>query len=87
MTFTLGLDIGLVMAKGVLLGILTVITVLPSMMLLFFKPIYRLGHRSFVPRFGGKVLGDEIGLPVTETGLVLPCGAACRWQNDGSPEV
>ena len=40
-----------------------------------------------VPRFGGKVLGDEIGLPVTETGLVLPCGAACRWQNDGSPEV
>lgn len=53
MTFTLGMDIGLVMAKGVLLGILTVITVLPSMMLLFFKPIYRLGHRSFVPRFGG----------------------------------
>lgn len=40
-----------------------------------------------VPHFGGKVLGDEIGLPVTETGLVLPCGAACRWQNDGSPEV
>ena len=51
MTFTLGLDIGLVMAKGVLLGILTVITVLPSMMLLFFKPIYRFGHRSVVPKF------------------------------------
>ncbi len=52
MTFTLGLDIGLVMAKGVLLGILTVITVLPSMILLFFKPIYRFGHRSFIPKFG-----------------------------------
>ena len=53
MTFTLGLDIGLVMAKGVLLGIVTVITVLPSMILLFFKPIYRLGHRNLVPHFGG----------------------------------
>ena len=52
MTFTLGLDIGLVMAKGVLLGILTVITVLPSMILLFYKPVYRFSHRSFIPRFG-----------------------------------
>ena len=52
MTFTLGLDIGLVMAKGVLLGIVSVITVLPSMLLLFQKPIYRFGHRSFVPQFG-----------------------------------
>ena len=31
-------------------------------------------------RFGGHVVADEIGLPVTETGLVLPCGAAGRWQ-------
>ena len=31
------------------------------------------------PRFGGTVQGDEIGLPVTNTGLTLPCGAACRW--------
>lgn len=35
-----------------------------------------------VPHFGGTVQGDEIGLPVTATGLVLPCGAACRWQNE-----
>lgn len=40
-----------------------------------------------VPRFGGTVCGDEIGLPVSATGLVLPCGAACRWQNSGNPEV
>ncbi len=32
------------------------------------------------PRFGGEVKGDEIGLPVSSTGLVLPCGAACRWE-------
>ena len=31
-------------------------------------------------RFGGHVVADEIGLPVAETGLVLPCGAAGRWQ-------
>ena len=31
-------------------------------------------------KFGGHVVSDEIGLPVTETDLVLPCGAAGRWQ-------
>ncbi len=30
-------------------------------------------------RFGGTVEADEIGLPVTDTGLVLPCGATGRW--------
>jgi len=30
-------------------------------------------------RFGGTIEADEIGLPVTSTGLVLPCGAAGRW--------
>lgn len=32
------------------------------------------------PRFGGTTVADEIGLPVTSNGLVLPCGASCRWQ-------
>ncbi|WP_099204796.1 class I SAM-dependent methyltransferase [Scatolibacter rhodanostii] len=31
-------------------------------------------------RFGGQVSADEIGLPVTETGLVLPCGSTAIWQ-------
>ena len=31
-------------------------------------------------RFGGKVSADEIGLPVKENGLVLPCGASGRWE-------
>ena len=30
-------------------------------------------------RFGGQVEAEEIGLPVTESGLVLPCGASGRW--------
>lgn len=29
---------------------------------------------------GGTVRAEEIGLPVTQTGLVLPCGAAGRWE-------
>lgn len=35
-----------------------------------------------VKRFGGHVESDEIGLPVTATGLVLPCGASGRWCRD-----
>lgn len=53
MTLTLGFDIGIVMAKGVVFGILTVVTVLPSMVLLLYKPIYRFRHKRFVPKFNG----------------------------------
>ena len=31
-------------------------------------------------RFGGKTMSDGIGLPVTSTGLILPCGASGRWE-------
>ena len=30
-------------------------------------------------KYGGKCAWDELGLPVTETGLALPCGATGRW--------
>ena len=33
-------------------------------------------------KFGGTVVSDEIGLPVTDSGLILPCGASGRWMND-----
>lgn len=35
---------------------------------------------SELQRFGGKVLADEIGLPVSSSGLALPCGASGRWE-------
>ena len=35
--------------------------------------------KTLCPRFGGKVEAEELGLPVTETGLYLPCGSAARW--------
>ena len=33
----------------------------------------------FTKKFGGSSEAQEIGLPVTDSGLTLPCGAACRW--------
>lgn len=35
------------------------------------------------PRCGGHTVSDELGLPVEDTGLVLPCGAAGRWVKEG----
>lgn len=42
---------------------------------------YMLGV-EIVPRFGGKVQAQEVGLPVARTGLVLPCGASGRWEGN-----
>ena len=36
-------------------------------------------NTAIVNQFGGKVEANEIGLPVTDSGLVLPCGASGRW--------
>lgn len=51
MTFTLGLDLGIVMAKGVVIGVICCVTVLPSMILIFDKPIEKTCHRSLLPKF------------------------------------
>lgn len=49
MRLLLGRDIGIVMAKGVVLGVATVILVLPALLLLFDEPIGRYTHRTFLP--------------------------------------
>lgn len=51
MHLKLGFDIGFVMAKGVVFGILTVVFVLPSIVLIFEKQILKYRHRSFIPNF------------------------------------
>lgn len=50
MTFTLGRDLGIVMAKGVLLGVLSCVTILPSMILVLDKPLAKTMHRSLIPK-------------------------------------
>ena len=51
MTFTLGLDLGVVMAKGVVCGVIACVTVLPAMILIFDTAIAKTSHKEFMPSF------------------------------------
>lgn len=52
MSFTLGRDLGIVMAKGVILGVIGCVTVLPSLILVLDKPLQKTKHRSLIPNMG-----------------------------------
>ena len=49
MSFTMGRDLGVVMAKGVILGVLGSVTVLPAMILVLDKPLQKTKHRALIP--------------------------------------
>lgn len=49
MTFTLGRDLGIVMAKGVIFGVIGCVTILPSLILVLDKPLEKTMHRSLIP--------------------------------------
>lgn len=49
MSFTLGMDLGIVMAKGVLFGVVGCVTILPSMILIFDKAISKTRHKALIP--------------------------------------
>lgn len=51
MSFTLGLDLGIVMAKGVICGVIACITILPAMILIFDRAIAKTTHRAILPKF------------------------------------
>lgn len=51
MNLTLGVDIGLVMAKGVLIGVICVITVFPALLLVFDKQVEKTKHKELLPKF------------------------------------
>ncbi len=51
MSFTLGLDLGIVMAKGVIIGVICCVTILPSMILCFDKALTKTSHRPLIPDF------------------------------------
>ncbi|MDO5383131.1 MAG: MMPL family transporter [Eubacteriales bacterium] len=52
MSFTLGLDLGVVMAKGVVLGVIGCVTILPSMILTFDRALEKTMHKEIMPNFG-----------------------------------
>lgn len=49
MSFTLGRDLGIVMAKGVVFGVISCVTILPSLILIFDKAIQKTTHRAIIP--------------------------------------
>ena len=64
MTFTLGRDLGIVMAKGVILGVIGCVTVLPSMILVLDKPLHATRHRPLLPDMNGLARGVVKIFPV-----------------------
>lgn len=64
MSFTLGKDLGIVMAKGVLLGVIGCVTVLPSLILVLDKPLQKTKHRSILPKMNGLARGVTKVFPV-----------------------
>jgi len=53
MSYTMGRDLGLVMAKGVLLGVISCITTLPALILIFDKALEKTRHKTIIPRMAG----------------------------------
>ena len=71
MSFTLGKDLGLVMAKGVLLGVLGCVTLLPSLILLLDRPLQRTRHRPLIRNADGFAKGIVKAFPVMLVIFVL----------------
>lgn len=64
MTFTLGRDLGLVMAKGVVFGVIGCVTVLPALILVFDKPLGKTRHKSLIPNMSSFARGITKIFPV-----------------------
>ena len=73
MSFTLGMDLGVVMAKGVLIGVICCVTVLPSMILVLDKAIQKTKHREFLPDIGkaGTLISRHSAIFLIIAGIVL----------------
>ena len=64
MSYTLGLDLGIVMAKGVILGVIGCVTTLPSMILVLDKLLQKTSHKSLLPDMGKVASGITKVFPV-----------------------
>ena len=53
MSYTMGMDLGLVMAKGCIMGVIGSVTILPSMILILDKPLAKTMHKSLIPDLRG----------------------------------
>lgn len=85
MSYTLGLDLGIVMAKGVILGVIGCVTTLPSMILVLDKLLQKTSHKSLLPDMGKVASGIIKVFPVfliLFLGLVLPSYLSYKATNN-----
>lgn len=85
MSYTLGLDLGIVMAKGVILGVIGCVTTLPSMILVLDKLLQKTSHKSLLPDMGKVASGITKVFPVfliLFLGLVLPSYLSYKATNN-----
>ena len=85
MNYTLGLDLGIVMAKGVILGVIGCVTTLPSMILVLDKLLQKTSHKSLLPDMGKVASGITKVFPVfliLFLGLVLPSYLSYKATNN-----
>ena len=85
MSYTLGLDLGIVMAKGVILGVIGCVTTLPSMILVLDKLLQKTSHKPLLPDMGKVASGITKVFPVfliLFLGLVLPSYLSYKATNN-----
>ena len=84
MSFTLGKDLGIVMAKGVVIGVIGCVTILPSMILIFDKALEKTRHRPVLPDVG-KISGAVVKkFPVFLVIFLALLGPAIYGQKNAS---
>ena len=76
MTFKLGMDLGLVMAKGVIIGVIVCLTVLPALILCFDKAIDKTTHKNLIPNLDGLSKKIVKGWPVVLVLFLVVLGPA-----------
>lgn len=76
MTFKLGMDLGLVMAKGVIIGVIVCLTVLPALILCFDKAIDKTTHKNLIPNLDGLSKKIVKGWPVVLVLFLVLVGPA-----------
>ncbi|MBQ9020015.1 MMPL family transporter [Candidatus Saccharibacteria bacterium] len=87
MTFTLGFDLGLVMAKGVIFGVIGCVTVLPALILVFDRILEKTSHRPLLPdmnNFASKILRFAPAFVIAFIAIAIP---SFFWQNEAQNEV
>lgn len=84
MTFTLGLDLGIVMAKGVVFGVIGCVTTLPSMILLFDGLIEKTRHKPLMPKMDGIAGGIIKVFPAFIILFLVIAGPAYYGQSNAS---